>query len=227
MKTTLRLTIVILMALTLTSAIAAAGGRGAEGTVYMLGSDGTWTALEGQAAADAEGLESGPIGRTGSSATWSEAMTIHLTVTDWLEYAFTGTRSDWQATRPGVFAADAVSFRVQSTNDLVVAFAGFESGPAATSHGGSHIGVYYWQDGLDAPAVPYFGDAWPRQKAVFGLDLVLAFAEVKDGLRRALWRAIVVGDGAEARHYEDSGTITLTLTDVAPFIYSVPGKSQG
>ena len=57
---------------------------------------------------------------------WTIDIVNHASIAQWINWAFSDTRWDWQVRKPGTYAADCISFVIQSNNDVTMSFAGFE-----------------------------------------------------------------------------------------------------
>ena len=64
--------------------------------------------------ADSDGISNKPV--------FTFEITNHVSVAQWINWSISGTRKDWRVLRPGTYASDSVTARIQSNNDVVIEF---------------------------------------------------------------------------------------------------------
>ncbi|MDI6871732.1 MAG: hypothetical protein QME79_10340 [Bacillota bacterium] len=212
----------ILLACLLSVSTVALAALPGQVTVYVPSENG-WAALSKEDPASlARAFTSIPaLNRSCDKATWTETFTNHASVTQWLNYSFAGTRWDWQVRKPGIFAADCISFTIQSNDDVVVTFADFADLEPQVHEGAAPIPVAYsFGDTVeDATA-----NGWVPAAELNEKEITLPYEVVAGGVNYKLWNKIVVDQTTRACDYEDSGTITIALTDVKPFVDPADGE---
>lgn len=199
--------------------------------VYMLGGTSTsptWTTPPvGSLGLYAKAFTSNPAQGSCNRAIWKENITNHVAVSQWIDYTFAGTRWDWLVRKPGTFAADCITFNIRSNDDVTVTFDGFSDlAPLLpTDNSATPIRVWYsWGlQGIDAPPI----DSWLTPTELNEAGFQLDYETVSGGFTRRLWNKISIPENQRACEYQDSGTITLTLTDVKCFIDPETGLFNG
>lgn len=156
---------------------------------------------------------------------WKNTITNHVTVSQWINYCFSGTRWDWQIRKPGTFAADSITFHIQSNDDVNVDFEGFAD-LAPLSHADAPP-IPVWYTFADASIGKPPVDSWVRAADLNSADFSLAYDKIKNGYYLKLWNKIQIDPSTRACDYRDDGTITLTLTDVKYFIDKKTGDYNG
>jgi hypothetical protein len=172
------------------------------------------------------------LGASGScdKLTWTATIENAASVAQWINWSFSDSRWDWQVRKPGTYAADCITFQLQSNNDVTMTFAGFE--PLANVAGYSSL----------IPAWYGFGDAisdvesgvlggWMAAKGtsqdadnINNLSLVFPYENIKNSRNYKFWTKIQVDPSTHSCEYYDSGVITLTLKEIKFWINSEDGN---
>lgn len=201
-----------------------------EVTVYMQDGSGWVTPPQGEPLPGlrAKAFTSNPQGGTCDKQVWETAFTNHVTVAQWIDYNFGGTRWDWQIRKPGTFAADCIEFSIQSNDDVNVSFCGFDNLAPLSHPDAAKINVWYNYGPQGSPATdtpPAAG--WVAAPDLNGVSFTLPYDLIKNGFTKKLWNKIEILPTTRACDYENSGVITLTLTDIKYFINPETGDYNG
>lgn len=157
---------------------------------------------------------------------WNIDICNTAVVTQWLNYTFGASGWSWQVRKPGEYAADCMSFVIQSNADVQVSFADFNDLVAdGSSLAQGSIPVQYsytlGSTALNPPAASE--DAWYTPDELNALVFTLPYDQIKSELNCKLWNRIKIEPDTHSGTYSDTGTVTFTLTDVKDFIDPVTG----
>lgn len=149
---------------------------------------------------------------------WVINFTNHASVAQWIKWAITGTRWDWRIRKPGTYAADCITFSLQSNNDVAINYDGFadlaylEQGEGVKQT----IDTYYSYGATLAEAE---ANGWVRASDLNNDDdLIEDSAALHAGLSTKLWNKIVVEECNSSCEYEDTATVTLVLQNIKHWI---------
>lgn len=181
--------------------------------VFRLNSDGQYTTT---ATNDARAWNSGISSHHCNRACHGIDLTFHVSVAQWIDYEFVGTRKDWRVLKPGTYASNSWSASIKSNNDVeIVVWAenpsylnpDAESPPIKTRFGTSTNGsdpnsVLDWADAFD----PGTGEANKQ-------TIRLPFDMVKNGVKYHIWQEITVTDEHRSSEYEGKGYVEICITN--------------
>ncbi|HOQ24571.1 MAG TPA: hypothetical protein PLI94_07020 [Bacillota bacterium] len=204
-------------------------------TTYILTADGWKTPAAGTYGLGAQAFIVPAPGGCGYSSeydghcckeVWNVDITNTAVVTQWLNYKFGGQGWSWQVRKPGEYAADCLSFFIQSNADVNVSFSGFDHLTAVAGTGAvdSVAVAYSYTLGRNESLPPASSrDAWYTPEQLNQLKFTLPYEQISGGLDCKLWNRIEIKEDTHAGTYTNTGTVTFTLTDVKDFIDPVTG----
>lgn len=213
MKKLLAVITMLVLLVTLSTAVFATGLQNV--SVWMLEGN-RWSDPVDCLGLHAKAFTSAPYIGMCNKKVCTNTITNHCTVSQWISYAFTGTRWDWQIRKPGTFSANCISFVIQSNDDVNVAFDGFADLAPLVHTDAPAIPVWYNYGNFGGGKPPV--DGWIRATDLNDADFTFSYDQIKNGFTAKLWNKIQIDPTTRADDYEDSGTITITLTDVKYFI---------
>lgn len=157
---------------------------------------------------------------------WNIDISNTAVVTQWINYTFGASGWSWQVRKPGAYAADCMSFRIQSNADVNVSFKEF--GDLAAVSGTQAIGsvpvAYSYTIGANESLPPSSSAAaWYTPAQLNALTFTLPYDQIKNGMNCKLWNRITIVEDTHSGTYSDTGTVTFTLTDVKDFIDATTG----
>lgn len=194
-------------------------------TVWMLQGDNWATPPSSSLGLHAKAFTSLPVSGRCCKEYWCDTITNHATITQWINYGYSGTRWDWQIRKPGVFATDSIYLHIQSNDDVEVDFDGFADLAPMIHKEAPAIPVWYCLTNKGIANPP--ADGWYSAAKLNDFKLKLPYNDVKNGVDYKIWNKIVVDPTTQACDYCDEGTITLKLTDVKYFINKCDGEYNG
>lgn len=150
--------------------------------------------------------------------------TNHASVAQWVDWSISGTRKDWRVLRPGIYAADSITFSLLSNNDVEVTFSGFGDlqyeEPDVPEGTQDTIETWYGYGGGTLESVIN----WVRASELNGTLLIANTNDLHYGQTIKLWSRIQVEPSNNSSDYENRGLITLSLTNMKHWVDPVTGQ---
>jgi hypothetical protein len=161
---------------------------------------------------------------------WTASFLTHASIGQWIDWSFSSTSWDWQIRKPGTYASDGVSFTIQSNNDITVTFSGFDPLASLTNPAWK---IPAWYAFSDDPTGSVPASWWAAKGSSADADninkqnWVLSYDSLKGTKSYKVWSKIQVDPTTHSCEYEDSGTVTMTLQPVKPWISAALGNFYG
>lgn len=182
--------------------------------VYMLQGNNQWGDPVSCLGLHARAFVSDPASGMCDKKWWIEDLYCGASVSQWISYCFSGTNWDWEIRKPGIFSADCILFSIQSNDDVLVTCSGFDNLAPLVHPNADPIRVWYSVSDLMAIGPPQNWIAAPDLNGSYWLG----YDQVSKGIIARIWNKIEILPTTRACNYGNKGYITLTLTDVKPFI---------
>jgi len=184
-----------------------------------------WQLKDGRLATEAE-CEVGinvQVWRSGGAAgscnrgTWTVDFTNHASLAQWSTWSVTGTRWDWRVLKPGDYAANCMSFTIQSNSAVLIDYEGFGDLTSLTPGGVKQtIDTYY---GYGPSIEAAIDNGWVRSFDLNDSDDIIGDSAVlHSGWTTKLFTRIVVDVWNSSGEYEDTATVTLSLINQQPWV---------
>ena len=184
----------------------------------------SWTSLgTGDVSAVARSWNSNPANSGGYSNKQHHTITFtnHASVAQWIDWEIDATRKDWRIRQPGTYASNAIEFKIKSNNDVTVDFEGFgnlQYENPAEAPAGTHTDIATWysygETIADAEA-----NGWISAADLNDADFTFVNSlPLHEGLTYKLWSKIEVVESNNSSDYENTGLITLSLTNIKHWI---------
>jgi len=186
---------------------------------------GSWVSMgTGNLSADARCYAQNPVMGSCNKQDWVVDFTIHASVAQWIEWSLSGSRWDWRVRKPGTYAADCITASIKSNNAVNIFYDGFEDLVRIAGPGGTDPDVievwYAFGPTLPAPTSTDWRSAASLNRDDDGIPDTV---DLHEGLSWKLWNKIVVDNSDSSCEYEDTATVTLSLTNMKNWIDPTTG----
>ena len=155
------------------------------------------------------------------------SFTNHASVAQWLSWEISATRKDWQIRLPGTYASNALNLVVRSNNDVILSFSGFadlEYEADAPLFTPDSIPTYYGFSNLLFPFAGPNGIVWTRADDFNDVTVPIQNGlGLQFGIPFEIWSKLDVTPKHNSSDYENTGTITLSLTNMKHWIDAETG----
>jgi|LSQX01.1.fsa_nt_gb hypothetical protein len=163
--------------------------------------------------ADSDGISNKPV--------FTFEITNHVSVAQWINWSISGTRKDWRVLRPGTYASDSVTARIQSNNDVVIEF--YAEDPEYLSDGGVTRTIPKWFGYSETDQIDEVDNRGWWRGSDFSSDNPLVIrvrdsAGLHSGLTYKIWEKIEVLPSHSSSDYEGKGYVTIYLTNVKHWV---------
>lgn len=185
--------------------------------------DGQWVHMSGptqpNVAALARCWSSGPVQGNCNKQSWTINFTHHASVAQWINWSLSGSRWDWRIRKPGTYTADCITATLQSNNAVAITYSGFGDLTRLNEGGVKQtIDTYYAIGGATPPGLPDSG-VWVRAADLNNeVDTIPDSADLHAGLQTKLWNLIKVEECNSSCEYENTGVITISVTNLKHWI---------
>lgn len=151
---------------------------------------------------------------------WTADITVRAEVAQWVEWNISATQWTWLIRKPGEYFADCVTAMVKSNGSVTITFAGFnnlkqqiegypidiEQEMSSWFSYGDSVSDVMEQGWISAAELNGFTVQLPDNK------------ELHEGKTWKLWNKVLVEDYHSVGVFENTGTITLSLGNIQPWI---------
>lgn len=154
---------------------------------------------------------------------WTINAEVEVQVAQWIDFYITGTKWSWYVRKPGTYLTDCITAQIKSNGEVDVSFSGFASPTYLPNQGTDTVKNYidaWFGFGADSGAAQ-FKPAAEMDGFSFRIP---DSAQLHQGLQTKLWNKIYVVECNSASTYKTTGTITLTLVRIKPWIDPDTGK---
>lgn len=169
-------------------------------------------------------LSGGTDGECNKEA-WSFQQTVRAEVAQWIDWEITATQWTWLVRKPGEYFTDCITFKIASNGDVVVSFAGFDNLQRLEEEG--------YPDGVLQEMSSWFSygqsatvansNGWIPAGELEGFTFFDS-ADLHNEKTFKLWNKIKVEKCHSVGVFENTGTITLTLQSIQPWIDPATGN---
>ncbi len=213
----MRKLLLVLVALLVVSAFAVENGL-SQLTVWK-DVDGEWVALSmTDPFAEARAFKSGAASGSCNKKNWTVDIETEVQVAQWINWQLDGRKWTWYVRKPGTYITDCISFFIQSNGEIVISFSGFESPTYASTftHVKDTVDAWY---GYGLGNLPEEIEQMASAEELNELSVFIPdSADLHEGISRKLWNKIMVVECNSACNYYASGTVTITLQRIKPWI---------
>lgn len=129
----------------------------------------------------------------------------------------------WQIRKPGIYAADPVELRVYSNRRVRVTFSDFAD-LAGSGPGQGALPAYY---GMGDTLQDVEGNGWYTAAKWNEVQITTRPAQVGTTVVWRIWPRIEVAGTTRAGRYADTGKITVTVLETAPYVQSLAQDGRG
>jgi hypothetical protein len=154
--------------------------------------------------------------------TWDVDVKVHASVAQWLKYDFTGTRWDWRILKPGTYAADCITLKVTSNNDVAITFSDFAN-LEYQAEGGVERKIpisYAWGETLPEPEDTRWVSATDLNEATWRIE---DSALLHEGWTTKLWNKITVVNCNSSCEYENTAQMHISVTNMKLWVDPTTG----
>ncbi|MGE5572140.1 MAG: hypothetical protein ACM3ZU_03850 [Bacteroidota bacterium] len=168
---------------------------------------------------------SNPVQGSCNKEHWTIDFTHHASIAQWIDWTLSGSRWDWRVRKPGTYTADCITATLKSNNAVAITYSGFDDLTRLNEGGVKQtIDTFYSIGGAVPPGLPG-SDAWVRASALNNeVDTIPDGAGLHEGLQTKLWNMIVVENCNSSCEYEDTGVITISVTNLKHWIDGESGN---
>jgi hypothetical protein len=175
-----------------------------------------------------------PTGGVCNKQNWSFNFTTNASMAQWIEWSISGSEWKWQIRKvgpdlcmhDGYYTGDCITFTVKSNYDVLMGFSGFGNLYNPTSID-QYIEVWYMFSNSNEPA-PRTDPGWiPAASLNNTVFHFVDSQDLHDGLSYKFWNYIHVTNCNSACEYTNTGTITLQLQLIKPWIDPATGYFAG
>lgn len=147
----------------------------------------------------------------------SMTFTNHASMAQWCDVLVTESRYDWRILKPGTYAADCITIKLKSNNDVLLTFKGFgDLQYQETGYGVKQtIDTYY----AVAQSIPLpDSTAWKTATSLNGEKLMLDSWTLHNGYNLKLYNKLVVENCNSSCEYENVGTVDVKLMNIKNWV---------
>jgi len=167
--------------------------------------------------ANARAFKSGDANGRCNKEHWEIEFTTEVQVAQWIEWSVTGTKWTWYVRKPGTYITDCIEFSIKSNGPITIGFSGFASPTYVEGEAvKDYIDAWYSYGYANTPG--NLEEMVPAALLDECTVVILDSQELHDGITRKLWNMIDVANCNTACTYRDTGTITITLMTIKPWI---------
>ncbi len=148
---------------------------------------------------------------------YSLEFTNHASMAQWCDLDVTESRYDWRILKPGTYAADCITIKIKSNNDVQLTYSGFGDLQYQEPGAGvkQTIDTYY----AVAQSIPDATSAdWKRASTLNGAKLLLDSQKLHDGYNMKLYNMIFVENCNSSCEYENVGTVDIKLMNIKRWV---------
>jgi hypothetical protein len=126
----------------------------------------------------------------------------------WIQWALSGTRWEWDVKEPGIYGANGISLEVMSDSDVVIDYEGFEALQGENPGVDSTVQIWYALTVSWAQPAPPDDPTWVLAEDLNSQDDTLYDSpELELGLMFKKWNMIEVKDSHPSSEYSDDATV--------------------
>lgn len=148
---------------------------------------------------------------------YSLTFTNHASMAQWCEVNVTENRYDWRILKPGTYAADCITIKLKSNNDVLLTYENFgDLQYQETGYGVKQtIDTYY----AVAQSIPLPNSSlWKRASSLNGRKLMIDSDALHQGYNMKLYNKLVVENCNSSCEYENVGTVDIKLMNIKDWV---------